>query len=214
MTLNQTDILCRTMTNFSGLLLLLSNSHRLCNRSQGDDRSKRFICRVSETNKIRPIDAVTNLDRNEEVNSDDILTMMQKLECDLLHANVRTDMRRIEFEYMLRRDQMKKRYQDGLSMLAAKKIPVSSSYHPYSKQKKPKQITPSLPSQLNQRQELLQWAYNHGNTWAKTYLHTRNTKKVPDNLRIKTDYLLKHENDLCSSLAPSPLHRHSSVPFR
>lgn len=115
---------------------------------------------------------------------------------------------------MLRRDQMKKRYQDGLSTLAAKKIPVSSSYHPYSKQKKPKQITPSLPSQLNQRQELLQWAYNHGNTWAKTYLHTRNTKKVPDNLRIKTDYLLKHENDLCSSLAPSPLHRHSSVPFR
>ena len=214
MTRNQTDILCRTMTNFSGLLLLLSNSHRLCNRSLGKDRWKRVICRVCETNKIRPIEAVTNLDRNEDVNSDDILTMMQKLECDLLHANVRTDMRRIEFEYMLRRDQMKKRYQDGLSTLAAKKIPVSSSYHPYSKQKMQKQIAASHPSQFNQRQELLQWAYNHGNTWAKTFLHTRKTKNVPDNLRIKTDYLLKHENDLCSALASSPLHRHSSVPFR
>ena len=214
MTLNQIDILCRTMTNFSGLLLLRFKLHRLYNRFQGEYRSRTLICRVCETNKIGPIDVVTNLDRNEEVNSDDILTMMQKLECDLLHANVRTDMRRIEFEYMLRRDQMKKSYQDGLATLSAKKIPVSSSYYHYSKQKKPKPVSTSHVSQLTPRQELLQWAYNHGNIWAQTFLHTRNTKKIPDNLRIKTDYLLKHENDLCSPLPFSPRNRHSSVPFR
>ena len=215
MTPNRTGFLCRTMTSFSGLLLLPSNSRRLCNRSQGICRSKTVICSACETNKIGPVDAVTDLDRDEKVNSDEILTMMQKLECELLHANVRTDMRRIEFEYMLRRDQMKKRYQDGLAGLAAKKIPVSARYHPFSKkEKKQRQISASPASELTQRQKLLQWAYNHGNIWAKTFLHTRNTKKVPDDLRIKTDYLLKHENDLCSSLASSPLHRHSGLPLR
>lgn len=154
--------------------------------------------RVSQKSSHDTVQMVSNLDRNEKLNPDSLLTMLQRLECNLLNGDVRSDMRRIEFEYMIRRDHIKRKRQDCLVQLAVKKIPRSDKYYVYPEYKKPAKSSSSSRSELTHRQELLQWAYNHGNTWSKTYLNSRNTKVVPENLHIKLDYLRQHEDDLCT----------------
>lgn len=154
--------------------------------------------RVNQKSSHDTVQMVSNLDRNEKLNPDSLLTMLQRLECNLLNGDVRSDMRRIEFEYMIRRDHIKRKRQDCLVQLAVKKIPRSDKYHEYPEYKKPAKSSSSSRSELTHRQELLQWAYNHGNTWSKTYLNSRNTKVVPENLHIKLDYLRQHEDDLCT----------------
>ena len=63
------------------------------------------------------IEQVTDLNRDENCNADTILTILQRYEVDLLHADAMKDMRRLEYEYLTRREIRKKERASRLTKL-------------------------------------------------------------------------------------------------
>lgn len=161
-----------------------------------------------------------SFDRNEANNSDRILSLMQRSEYDLLHPNVRTDMRRLEFESMISSSIQRKKKARNLEEIQSMEIPCSTTYYPYPSSSIHQDITSyslspskkrssqhkfsfanfnlnSNNQSLSTRQKLLCWAYDHSNSWNKTFNSSRSTKSLPTNKQIKRDFVKENEKELC-----------------
>ena len=100
-------------------------------------------------------------DRNETNNSDSIVSLMQRCEYDLLHPNVRTDMRRLEFEYMISSSLQHKKKSRNLDQIQTMEIPCSTSYYPYPTSSKHSEtcIRSLSPSKKHTSQHKYSFAY-------------------------------------------------------
>lgn len=161
-----------------------------------------------------------SFDRNEANNSDSILSLMQRCEYDLLHPNVRTDMRRLEFEYMISSSLQHKKKSRNLDQIQTMEIPCSTSYYPCPSSSKHSEacnhsLSPSkkhtsqhkysfanfnlnsTSKAFTTRQKLLCWIYDHGNFWTKASPSCRSSKPLPSNKHIKKEFVKENEKELC-----------------
>ena len=151
------------------------------------------------------IQSVSLFSRDEKVNPEAILSTAQRVESDLFCTQVFMDMRRLEYDCKISSTIRKKKREQELCLVHDKHIPFSSKFHSYPKRKKSVHpfplhfaITGDSSKQLTNRQELLAWAYNHGDIWAKTFLNGKLTQTVPGNLHIRNSFLKEEENNLCT----------------
>lgn len=150
------------------------------------------------------MDQITDLDRNRSVSPDAITSLIQRIEGEILHADILHDMRRLEYENFVKRYQRKRAMQCSKERLQALHVPYSQRFHRYIAQKRDQApLTPFFDktklesSSLSNRQKLVQWAYNNPNTWAKTYMTSRGSASLPEHCVLKQSFLTKHENELC-----------------
>ena len=136
------------------------------------------------------IEQVTDLNRDENCNADTILTILQRYEVDLLHADAMKDMRRLEYEYLTRREIRKKERASRLTKLQELKVPMSMKYRSLSRN--------ASPSSLTNRQKLLKWAYDNSTMWNSSFLINTSAKKLLTDMSLKESFLKSHEDDLCA----------------
>lgn len=153
-------------------------------------------------NKSSHVESLSIIDRNDAVNSDSVLTVLQRAEYELLHPAILKDMRRLEYEYFISSSQCKRKQNKDHEKGKGWSIPCSNTYHPYPKTEKQKTSsfrcipTHHSTKQLSSRQNLLCWIYNHTDSWIKM-LSTSHPSKIPSTMRIKEKYVKKHEKELC-----------------
>ena len=172
-----------------------------------------IICRIAPP----VIDDTISIKKNDILNSDTILSLIQRAEFELLHPDVQKDMRRLEYEYFIVSKKWSKKRVRNEQLIQELNIPSSSSYYS-SKHPKCnrtfsfKSITQNSidPSKLTSRQQLLRWAYNHGDLWAKTFSASRSSKHLPSNLHIKDSAIQTKEKELCKAFL-SLLTRHACL---
>lgn len=153
------------------------------------------------------LDKDMTIKKNDTINSDTILTLIQRVEFELLHPDVQKDMRRLEYEYYILSKRLSKKRSQDERAIQELEIPSSSCYYPYKQPKYHydysfKTISQKISndSQLTSRQELLCWAYNHTHTWAKTFPTSRSQHKLRDDLHINESFVKKNEKELCKSI--------------
>lgn len=151
------------------------------------------------------IEQVTDLNRNEDCNADTILTILQRYEVDLLHADAMKDMRRLEYEYLTKREIRKKERASRLAKLQELKVPMSMKYSAYPDSAKNRSATierslsrNASPSSLTNRQKLLKWAYDNSTMWNSSFLINTSAKKLLTDMSLKESFLKSHEDDLCA----------------
>ena len=113
-------------------------------------------------------------------------------------------MRRLEYENYVKRYQRKRAQQHSKDRLQLLHVPFSSKYHHYLS---PRSASPpstpffkiphSNPSSLSSRHQLLRWAYNHPNTWAKTFITSHNSTPLPEHANLPYDFVKEHDIELC-----------------
>lgn len=138
---------------------------------------------------------------NETASPDAILSLMLRSECDLLHADIINDMRRLEMLNFVKRRKKEKAIRESRKRLQDLHVPFASHFHeqPISKAPLlPVNWTPVEPS-LSRRQQLVQWAYRHASTWSKSFANRRCSVQLPKTLDVDTDFIQKHEKELCRS---------------
>ena len=115
-------------------------------------------------------------------------------------------MRRLEYEYFVASKLASKKRKLDKERAEEMSIPSSSSFDSTPERFDRKRCNSfsfffqnAKTKPQNHRQELLEWAYNHGNIWAKTFSHSHqvSSSSIPSNLQIKSDFLQKNQNELC-----------------
>lgn len=150
------------------------------------------------------IEQVTDLNRDENCNADTILTILQRYEVDLLHADAMKDMRRLEYEYLTRREIRKKERASRLTKLQELKVPMSMKYSAYPDAAKnrlatiDRSLSRNASSSLTNRQKLLKWAYDNSTMWNSSFLINTSAKKLLTDMSLKESFLKSHEDDLCA----------------
>lgn len=153
-------------------------------------------------NQSHHLESVSIIDRNDAVNSDSVLTVLQRAEYELLHPAIRKDMRRLEYEYFVSSSQNKRKLNKDRDQGREWSIPCSNTYHPYPRIDKQKSSsfrcipTHHSTKKLSSRQNLLCWIYNHTNSWTKMLSASR-PSIISNTMHIKEKYVKKHEKELC-----------------
>ena len=127
---------------------------------------------------------------------------MLRSECDLLHADILKDMRRLEMLNFVKRRKREKEIQESRKRLQDLHVPYASRFHeqPICKlQVRPVNWTPTEQS-LSRRQQLLQWAYRHASTWSRSFANCRCSVQLPETLDVDAHYIQNHEKELCRHL--------------
>lgn len=140
---------------------------------------------------------------NTTASPDAILSLMLRSECDLLHADILNDMRRLEMLNFVKRRKREKAIQESRKRLQDLHVPYASRFHEQPISKTQLQsvnwgVTEQSPSR---RQQLLQWAYRHASTWSRSFANCRCSTQLPKTLDVDTDYIQKHEKELCRYFA-------------
>ena len=159
-----------------------------------------LMCRIHTTKSEDLVNQVKDLDQNDAVKPGTILSIMLRSESDLLHADVLSDMRRIEYENLVKRHRQKKKQHQSQELLQKLGVPYSNQFHEYKLTNVQTDGVFKKEPTLSVRQQLLTWAYNHPNIWSKTFANCRRTQQLPEDLHIKSPYLKEHEKELCIKL--------------
>ena len=170
--------------------------------------NEKMMRRIHKTKPEDLVSQVSNLDQNEKVKPDTILSIILRSESDLLHADVLNDMRRIEYENLVKRYQQKKKLLQSREHLQKLGVPYSNMFHESKSINLQSNMKFKKEPSLSVRQRLLAWAYDHPNIWSKTFTNCRSARQLPEDLHLKSSYLKEHEKELCNEYISHVIDRH------